>query len=148
LSELTELEADIDAAREPNERKPVITARSLFGDRWTTVSAVIKAYRLISAAPPLVCVNLDPQPESRSHKWTPVGAEFCADVCGQVRKYLRDRPDRVQLRAAWTNLCENDNPVIKDAEKRLILALGVLFEKNGIVPSQYFKPRVKTRSPW
>ena len=125
--------------QDPNE-KVVLKSRSELSDRLTIVTGVIEAYLRIREAPPVVCVNLDPQPESRSHKWTPVGAEFCADVESALRRFLVIRPDRITLRQAWETLLQReDYSRITSSERTLVMALAPIFTRNGLSPHLYFR---------
>jgi hypothetical protein len=145
---LEQYDAAIDAARAPNEERVVLVSRSAFSDALVVVKAVITVYNQVAFLPELVAMDIDPAPVSRSMRKSQESIDYTADVSSALRRFLVTRNDRVQMRAAWNTLLLEDDSKIKDRERRLILCLAKIFQKNGLEPAKYFAPRIRRKSPW
>ena len=103
-------------------------------------------YKASKEIQPIVAMNCDPTPESRSPKWSPVVAEYIADVELAVRRTLEFKPEaeRNELREAWGQFLEDDTR-LDMTQRRMINILGPAFHRRELHPGIYFKPRRLTR---
>ena len=110
-------------------------------ERWQTnlelFQRVTKAYVQLRDLPPVVAMNPDPNPVSRSLPWTPASAEFACDCEHAIRAAIANRPDANELLQAWNSLLA-DTDRIGAAEKRLVERATPIFRARGLDPKQYF----------
>lgn len=98
------------------------------------VLSVAETYERIRNLPAVVAFNPDPNPESQSHKWTPLSCDFQIDVEHALAAAIRNNS---ALLGAWNNLLDNPD-VIGPNEQRLIQRAGPVFAERGLWPRQYF----------
>lgn len=121
-----------------------VTNAERFVEHYRLVAICAIAYSACKHTQPVVAFNCDPAPESKSPRWSPITAEYLADIEIAIRRALqyKTEDDRTQLMDAWFRFLEDDTNL--DAiQKRLIGMLGPNFHHRGLHPARYFRPRVR-----
>jgi hypothetical protein len=131
---------------EQEERKPVITSRTLYSDRLQIFTTVIAAYNSMKDLPPVVAMCWDDHAESHSRRWSTTSAEYQADFESTARRWIMKQPDKASLRLALNELIDGKEPKTA-SERRIVTSLAPLFKANLLLPVDYFR-KVKVKSPW
>lgn len=112
--------------------------------RWEEQSRLVKlvvtAYRAVKELPPLVAMNCDLSPQSRSCRWSPDSAHYGIDIENTVRRVIqaKSEAERPTLWTAWKNLLVDPDRIGKDEQRLIRLLAGPLYTKK-LHPGLYFR---------
>jgi hypothetical protein len=103
------------------------------------VTAVAQVYKQFRTLPPIAAINPDPNPASRSIRWSSDTAHFTVDVERALQFAMENKPDANILKDAWKQLQSDPSITNKDAA-RLIRILAPVLDRRGLHPRSYFRP--------